>query len=313
MSQPPIEILLATYNGERYLEAQISSILEQSNQDFHILIRDDGSTDATPEILDEFAYAHPEQIRLCPAETNRKGAVKNFSALLEASTADYLMFCDQDDIWLPDKIDITYHKIKDTEILTEAETPILVHTDLRVVDSELHILHTSFLQYARLNPARTAIQQLLIQNVVTGSTVMFNRPLANLAAPIPENARMHDWWLALAASCFGQIVMIDEPTALYRQHAENVLGAKAYNFKYLGRKFGETLQMKTGTILAENYIQAEAFLNRYAPRLNPQEKQILRAFIELQTQPYLQRRLTLLKYGFTKGRFAQNLGLFLKI
>src|SRR5690606_39057310 len=136
-----------------------------------------------------------------------------------------VMFSDADDCWFPDKISLTLDLMRVVEKDEGgARTPTLVHTDLAVVDRDLRPIADSLWQYQGVNPDLTSLNRLLIQNCVTGCTVMVNRPLRELASPIPPGVVMHDWWMALVASSFGRIARIARPTLLYRQHGRNDTG-----------------------------------------------------------------------------------------
>ncbi|MBS6942290.1 MAG: glycosyltransferase family 2 protein, partial [Clostridiales bacterium] len=219
------QILLACYNGRSYLDAQIRSIVSQSEPDWQLLMRDDGSFDGTNAILRAWAQ---REARLCLLADHKAtgGAMTNFRLLAAASTAPYVMFCDQDDVWHPDKLQKTQQKMRAMERQFGADTPILVHSDLHVVDQDGREIAPSMAAYQKLDLTRTSFCQLLSQNVVTGCTVMVNRALLDLAAPWPDQAVMHDWYLALAAACFGQIGLVEEATLDYRQHGRNQVGSK---------------------------------------------------------------------------------------
>lgn len=148
-----VDILLATYNGEKFVADQIRSILEQTYKNVRLIIRDDGSTDGTRAILEFFSRQYPEKIIVLPQEHNL-GIRGNFSKLMEHAKADYIMFSDQDDIWLPEKITKTLDKMKQVEKEHGPKRPILVHTDLIVTDKNLNTLHQSYWILSRLRPTR---------------------------------------------------------------------------------------------------------------------------------------------------------------
>jgi glycosyltransferase involved in cell wall biosynthesis len=222
-----IDILLATFNGARFLPEQLESIAAQSHRDWRLIVRDDGSSDDTSAILKGFAESHAERVLVLDDGRGRLGACGNFAALLEASDAPYFMFCDQDDLWLPDKIADLLRTLRAVEERRGGETPILAHSDLIVVDHGLGVLHRSFWRYSRLldpaAPRRPA--RLMLQNYVTGCASIGNAALRRAALPIPDEARVHDWWVALVAAVLGEIAEHEAPTILYRQHHGNEIGA----------------------------------------------------------------------------------------
>ncbi|MFA5239542.1 MAG: glycosyltransferase family 2 protein [Phycisphaerae bacterium] len=224
--KPDIKILLATYNGQEYLAEQIDSILAQSNQDWQLLIRDDGSDDDTVRIIEDYANRLPDKIRLIKDNVGRLGASLNFGKLLEYADAEYIMFCDQDDVWLPNKIEMALNAMKAAEQVYP-DKPILIHTDLKVADSELNTIADSMWIYQKLFPeAGNDLNRVMAQNVVTGCTMMINKKARAVSIPVPDEAIMYDWWLALNVCRHGKIVYVSIPSVLYRQHSGNEVGAK---------------------------------------------------------------------------------------
>lgn len=221
-----VEILLATYNGERYIKEQIDSILNQDYKNWVIRACDDASKDATYEILLEYKERYPDKFVIHKNETGFGSAKLNFMNLIKSSTGRYVMCCDQDDVWLPNKISLTLEEMKQNEA---GDVPVLVHTDLKVVDAELNVKSESFFKYSKLNKYPT-YRELLIQNSITGCTMMMNRPLVELLKEELNMSKilMHDWVAALIASASGNMGFVDSPTMLYRQHGVNSVGAKEY-------------------------------------------------------------------------------------
>jgi glycosyltransferase involved in cell wall biosynthesis len=217
---------MATYNGEPFLRQQLDSILVQSNQDWRLLVRDDGSDDNTVSIVEDYASRLPDKIRLIKDNGIRLGASLNFGKLLEYADTEYIMFSDQDDVWLPNKIDLTLNAMKATERIYP-DRPILVHTDLQVMDSELNTIANSFWSYQKLFPeAGDDLNRIMACNIVTGCTVMINERAKAVSIPVPCEAIMYDWWLALNVCSHGKIIYVSIPSVLYRQHSRNQLGAR---------------------------------------------------------------------------------------
>lgn len=235
-AQRRVAIILPTYNGARYLPEQLDSLLAQSHRDFVIVTRDDGSTDTSREVLARYAEEHPGFFHIVDSGGVNVGACAGFSLLLQyvldnrvalSLTDPYIMCCDQDDIWHPHKIAMSVQRMRILESQSPG-LPLLVHSDLRVVDEDRRQVASSFVAYQGLNPFRNSFTRLLVSNVVTGCTAMFNEELARLATPVPRDAIMHDWWLALVASAFGRLSFIEKALVDYRQHGSNTLGAKEY-------------------------------------------------------------------------------------
>lgn len=302
MKNDRVDILLATFNGFSFIASQLDSILSQSYKDIHLIIRDDLSSDSTRKILEAYANRFPGMITLLPSDI-RLGAKGNFSCLMEHVTADYIMFADQDDVWKEDKVGQTLERMKALEQHYSRETPLLVHTDLKVVDRDLNVLGQSFWRYCGINPLKgQTLNRLLMQNVVTGCTMMVNRPLLELGYPIPEGAVMHDWWLALVAAAFGKIEMFPKATMLYRQHARNTVGARKFlSFSYF--KYG-FLRLNKPELAKQ--LHASELLKRYFYLLNAKQKQVLKAFNQLPKASFLQKAFLILRYRFFKMGFIRN-------
>ncbi len=306
-----VTVLLATYNGEKYLEEQLKSILDQTYSDFRIVIRDDGSTDNTIEIINRYAEIFPDKIEVCPTSSPTHSAAGNFFKLIELYNDDYIMLSDQDDKWLPDKIEKTLAVMQRAEKENE-NSPILVHTDLYVVDKELNVISNSFINYQRLSPERTELNNLLMQNSITGCTVMFNRALHEKLFTLPTVTAMHDWWLGLIAAAFGKIVFLNAPTMLYRQHGNNEVGAKdAKSLSFLFAKLGQIKKMK------QNYkiisIQAEFLLENYAEMLDIKQKKLLNAVAGLPKMSKLKKIKAIKKHRLYKNTVLRNLAQFILI
>lgn len=226
MPKPAISICMAAYNGEQFLGQQLDSIIAQSNQDWQLLIRDDGSDDNTLRIIKEYTDRLPDKIRLVADNGSHLGASLNFGKLLEYADTDYIMFSDQDDVWLPNKIEVTLNAMKAAEQIYP-DKPILVHTDLKVVDSESNAIANSLWCYQKLFPETgDSLNKIAAHNVVTGCTAMINKKARAVSVPVPPEAMMYDWWLALNVCRHGKVIYLSIPSVLYRQHSKNRLGAQ---------------------------------------------------------------------------------------
>src|SRR5690606_2365429 len=220
-----------------YLPEQLDSLLAQSYGNFVIVTRDDGSTDASKALIADYASRHPERFHIVESGGRNVGASAGFSLLMQYVLENrqaleieraYILCCDQDDVWYPQKISVSMQRL----LILESQSPgkpVLVHSDLRVVDAQRRQIALSFVAYQGLNAFRNSFTRLLVSNVVTGCTALFNEELAALAAPVPQDAMMHDWWLALVASAFGRVSFIEKTLVDYRQHGSNTLGAQEYS------------------------------------------------------------------------------------
>lgn len=228
-------ILMSTYNGEKFLAQQLDSIISQSFTNWILMIRDDGSTDATIAIIKKYCQADT-RIIFIEDKLGNLNIFKSFSALMQHAVKrqeKFIFFSDQDDIWLFDKLKRQIALLSELEEKYGIETPLLVHSDLCVVDARLQEIHPSYLGFEKLkrNP-HMPLNTLLINNFVTGCTMGINRKLLDIATPVPDNAFMHDWWCALCAATFGEIGFTQEATLLYRQHHRNSIGSVGFYGKF---------------------------------------------------------------------------------
>ena len=260
-STDKIAILMATYNGEKYICQQIDSILSQTCKDWELYIHDDGSTDNTIAAVESYVEKYPDKVHLIDGKSTG-GAKYNFFYLFSKVEASYYMTCDQDDVWLEKKIELTYDKMLTIE--NKEDVPCLVYTELRVVDSELNTIADTMSEYQSLDCHKRTINQFILQNSVTGCTMMVNRALRDKKLRITDidNTIMHDWWAALVAAQFGKTAFIDEPTILYRQHGDNSLGALGINkLSYIVRRVWQKNQIQESLRLGR--LQAREFAKTY--------------------------------------------------
>ena len=305
-----IEVLLPTYNGSRYVPHQINSLIGQSTDKWILKISDDYSSDNTINILKAVAN-EKESINLV-VQSNHVGVVEGFNYLLNISENDYVMFCDQDDVWLPNKIEITFNKMLEMEKEYGKEVPILIHTDLQVVDHNLNLINPSFQKYQNLDPhPKKLLPRLLVQNFVTGCTMMINKPLKELITTIPPEAIMHDWWIALIAATMGKIAYINEPTVLYRQHQNNTIGANSWGINYILSKAQNVDKIKN--TIQRTIIQAQKFREIYQDKLSLEQIQIIDTYIDIPNKPWLFRKYLMMKKGYYQVGKLKNFGFFIFI
>lgn len=305
------DVVLATYNGQRYLQQQLDSLLGQSVSNTRILIGDDGSSDGTLTLIDQYSSKSPERVQVLPKDRGGKGACGNFNRLLLATDAPYVFLCDQDDVWDEDKISVALELLRELESVHGNEMPILVHTDLRVVDQSLAVTSDSFFEFQNLDAQASSFKQLLVQNMVTGCTVVVNRALLNKALPIPEDAIMHDWWLALVAAAFGKIGFVNRATMSYRQHGANAVGAKGCTIALIGSRL-KKLMSKSGAanLLRPALVQAKAFVRCYKESLSAEQLASVGCMVQMPDQPGVKRVWAAVKARLCKQGVMRTLGYY---
>jgi rhamnosyltransferase len=222
-------ILMATYNGEKFIKQQIESIQCQTYENWILLIRDDKSTDETLKILNQLSQID-SRIKLISDNKPNLGVKKNFSELMKLgyrTNSHYFLLADQDDFWVKNKIEIMLKEISLRESSLIPHFPVLIYSDMEVVNEKLELIAPSFMNYQLLkHPKIHSLGQLLVQNTITGCASMFNKELLFIAKNIPDEAIVHDWWIALCASVSGRIYFLPTPLVKYRQHGNNQIGAK---------------------------------------------------------------------------------------
>ncbi|HTA26937.1 MAG TPA: glycosyltransferase family 2 protein [Bacteroidia bacterium] len=217
-----VEILLSTYNGEKYLGVQLDSIIQQDYTHWKLIIRDDGSKDATLSIIEEYAKKYPDKISLLKDTDGNLGFCDSFCKLLKQSAADYVMYCDQDDYWMPSKISTLLSVMMEEETLLPARAHI-VFSDLQVADAELNLVSPSFFKMTNYLPNK-GMQIFFLKNYVPGCNMLFNRKLIEQAMQTDNIINLHDHWLLIVCSAVGKLSFIDKPLMKYRMHDTNAIG-----------------------------------------------------------------------------------------
>lgn len=267
-----VAILMSTYNGERFLDDQIMSIIHQTYRNWELYIRDDGSTDKTQKIIKKYSAKHENIHFFNEGHVQNVGVVRSFMSLLRATRADFYMFSDQDDYWKPNKVETTLNAMLNVD---NQDQPICVHTDLQIVDASLHGD-----ELMNGNDIWHEFTKLMFGNCVTGCTVMLNQSLKEMIHFNRVNIDkiyMHDWWVALIATYFGKLIYVNEPTILYRQHGDNVVGSMEKNTisHLIHRVFNQTIDEEN---LLNVFQTANQFNRIYGSEMSGKPKQYVETY-----------------------------------
>jgi glycosyltransferase involved in cell wall biosynthesis len=262
-----VAVLLSTYNGENFLQPQLDSLYAQTYSNTRIVVRDDGSSDSTREILG--AERSLGRIELLEADRNLGPALSFFELLRHAGRAqEYVAFCDQDDIWLPDKM---RHAVSALEAVP-ADQPAIYCSRLEIVDEQLNHLGLTAM------PRQCGFGNALVENVAVGCTMVLNRKAAELVLEnLPSKVYIHDWWCYLVISCFGKVIYGPSPDIRYRQHGGNTIGIAKDIFGQFKRKFDRFFAQGRRELWCSD--QAQVFKEIFDDRLPARQKRILEKFV----------------------------------
>lgn len=295
-----INIVMSTYNGEQFLAEQIDSIQQQTFKDWQLLIRDDGSSDQTPEIIKSFVAQDPRIVFINEHDRENFGVIKNFFTLIKHDKADYYFFSDQDDVWLEDKLETMLAAARQYP----DQLPLMVYTDLCVVDQNLQVMNQSMIR-SQSHHANTELVQELTENTVTGGVSMINHALAERWRTL-DNIIMHDWYLAVLATAIGKLVHIDQPGELYRQHDNNVLGARTFTKRLKTWLSGPSKMLeKYWWLIHASQAQADKILQEN--ELGDEQEAVIRNYIALERLPLSQRIRVLRQYKYAKNKWFHTM------
>ena len=310
-----IRIVLCTFNGERYIKEQLDSIIANTYNDWILYAFDDISSDNTVEILNEYEYTYPGKF-VININTQLKGPQKNFlSAVFYVShlsdADDYIMLCDQDDIWLNDKISKSYSVISGLNLKYGNGVPLLVSGDAKVVDENKNILSESYQELNCFGHKHLDLAHHLMENHIQGCTVMINKCLADLLYKIPQEVDMHDEWLGTIAYSMGHVGYIDDSLMLYRRYSESVTAGTTGFWKIAAEKIGHLSEQKEYVFSYSDEIKEFIFI--YEDKLDEYDKELLYMFASLKDMNFIQRRITIIKYHMWKSGVIRNMGLMILI
>ena len=301
-------VLLAACNGSRHLPGLLASLRNQTDPDFTVLMQDDGSTDDTPALLKEIALQDP-RFTFGSEQGMHLGAAGNFISLLRQAKAEYILFCDQDDLWEENKIQILKQSMADLEAEYGKDTPLLVHSDCSLINEDGEPVGDSFFAHQGWDPDAVTLPRLLVQNNVTGCTLIMNAPLARLVA---ENAKarelfMHDWFIALTAASFGRIAFVSQPLTRYRQHGDNAIGASRQSLPVRALAALRDRDKAKRRILL-TYTHTQVFRKLYEGKLPPEALRIVDSYLATRRLRKIPRVLAVRRLGCTMQSPVTRLG-----
>ena len=306
--KPTCDILMAAYNGQKYGPELLDSLLAQTYQDYRLLVRDDGSSDRTMEMLRAYEPKFGGRMQFLETTAPTGSALGNFSILMAASDADYVICADIDDVWFPEKVADTVASLRQAEAERSADTPVYVFSDVVPVDADLKQVAKSYWAFKQIDPAvGSRLSQSLVCAVMLGCASGMNRALVRRCLPIPNNVTGHDWWALLVAIVFGEVRYIPKTTMLYRLHGNNQSAPKKVGFlNYLQSKHGVGF-VRHG--MERRREQARALMERFGDSLDPQSRAVIAGFVATGGQGFIQRRVSLLRGNYLYSDLPRNLAL----
>ena len=224
----PVAILLAVYNGEKYLVEQLDSLVGQTNEEWTLYIRDDGSRDATPQIIQRYCRQHPGRIVAVEDGDGNLGCRDNFFRLLQTVESDYYMFCDADDVWYDFKVQVSMDRMRELEAEDPAR-PVLIVTDCTVCDARLRPMKESMFHQQGIYDPRPFLNEgcLGVMSFLGGARMVFNAPLKPCLFPLPAYSQQYDGYIGVRAVQHGaRIEVMMRSTMKYRLHGDNVSGIR---------------------------------------------------------------------------------------
>lgn len=295
---------MATYNGAAYLQEQLESIINQTYTDWELWVRDDLSTDNTPELLAAYA-AKDARIKVLDLPGKHGSAAINFSVLFNYTaqhTNGYIMFSDQDDIWLKDKVEKSLNYIKTLESHVRSDMPVLVYANFQFVAADGAIIDKDI-----PIPASLALKGMMTENHAYGCTMILNPALVKAVEHIPYSVENHDYWVALVAATFGTAIFNPEKLLHYRQHGNNVSGtvARSTANARLARYFKNTRLLLPE--LQIRYKMLSMFYTTYKDKFNTTERRLLKSYLDAFQKSSLRLLRVMLTNGIGKLGILQTL------
>ncbi len=314
--RPFVQIVLPAYNGGKWIEDTLSSILAQSYENWQLIIRDDGSNDGTLELLEQWKVRFGDRLKILVDEIRQNlGSSANCLKLLAASTAPYVLFTGQDDVWFPERIKRTLDAFRIAETETSSLMPIVVASDAEVVDGNLLPIAASFYKWSRIDPDRiNYVRQVAMEGPVLGAAMAMNRAMIEFALPLPDGFYDEDFWFGIVAVAFGKLVVVRQPAIRYRRHgrnaSDNPFGSSS--IRTLARVLSAPMapRRRLRAILIEGSApQAWAFYQHYKGRLAAEDAVAVQALGSLPQLGWFGRRVAVLRYRLWYASAVKNIGM----
>ena len=289
-----VDILLSVYNGEQFLQELLDSIATQTYNSWRLIIRNDSSTDGSQSIINKFKKQNMDKILLVSNNSNiNLGPALSYGKLLSASNSKYIMFCDQDDVWLPEKIETMINAMKKLEKKYSTNSNLLVYSDMKVCSENLQIISDSFYKHNKGLSTQNTLKNILFNNNIAGCCMLINNNLKDFSLPFDDNIIMHDWWINLCVNIDGHSQFIPEQLLLYRQHKKNFYGA--LNKKNIVLKYFKIAQYKNN--LKNMIQQLNSLYERYKKNMQTEDIKIISQLAHISNKNFFIRKFLIFKYS----------------
>ena len=258
-----IDILMATYNGEKYLVEQLDSIINQTYHNWNLLIRDDNSTDKTLEIIQNY-HKKDKRIKILKDNKGNLGIVRNFEELLKSSESEFIMFSDQDDIWVENKLDMYLKMIEKIK-----NKGFMIHSDAILFDkNKSNILKDTFISKKAIN---RGLENVFFNYFVQGATILISKEIKNFILPFPKEVYLHDRYIHLISELFFERIFVNKALIYYRQHGDNQIGAKNTIRELLSKRYFDERDRQLIKII----------YNKYGSLLTEDKKKLIEEYFKI--------------------------------
>lgn len=300
-----VQVLLATYNGEKYIDEQVSSLLHQTYTNFTVLVRDDGSSDDTLRKLKGYEAKYPEKFSIVECKRPTGSAKGNFRELMMESNADYVFWCDQDDVWYEKKLQVMLRKIQEVERANPGEA-VFAYSDCDLINESSELTGLRYQKYKKLSPKiGLTLSHSLICPASLGCGSGINRRLLELVKEVPSDVTGHDWYAHILALAIGRVAYIDEPLIKYRIHSENVSSPKQVSLASYSAKSRKIEFVKRGIRLRQ--IQAQSIIEKHGHQMESNSYDVIYRFCELKNMPWFKRKLLYFVGRYTYPDWIRNI------